>query len=87
MAVEWFAQTDEGAIGPMTPARLRAAVAAGRITPETKVRRADMQKWMRCGRTTSFEESRSRIRKADAAHFTDSAWPFSTRTSFCTWTD
>src|SRR5437867_3810639 len=47
MAVQWFAQTGDGTLGPMTTAELREAVDRGQVTPETKVRREDMQKWVR----------------------------------------
>jgi hypothetical protein len=47
MAAQCFAQTDDGMLGPMTTAELREAVGRGQVTPETKVRRGDMQKWVR----------------------------------------
>jgi hypothetical protein len=46
MAVEWFAQTAGGTIGPITTAQLREAVARGQVNRNTSVKCGEMQRWV-----------------------------------------
>lgn len=49
MGVESYVQGVEGMVGPMTAAQLRQMAARGEVTPQSRVRRGDMPKWIRVG--------------------------------------
>lgn len=45
----WIAQTPDGETDPMDPQEVRQRIAQGEITPDTPMRRADLNKFVRAG--------------------------------------
>lgn len=50
MAGDWYVEDNDRAIGPFTVAQMKAQAAAGRIKPETKVRKGKRGKWLAASR-------------------------------------
>ena len=59
MAAQWFYRCEDVVYGPIPPDVLKQLAQAGVITPDTRVKRADFDKWVRAGRVVGlFAEAR-----------------------------
>jgi len=59
MAAQWFYRCEDVEHGPIPPDVLKQLAQAGVITPDTRVKRADLDKWVRAGRVAGlFAEGR-----------------------------